>query len=119
MTPLELLRAARAKITPPGSWTRYHTARTLPYPNGEAVPVYSSNATCWCAIGALCVVKPDARRELTEQNRVDTVATAAYLEKYIGTYSSIANFNDNSTHDEVLAVYDGAIALAEAEHDAR
>lgn len=47
MTPLEVLRAARAKVAQ--GWTRCATARDS---LGQPIAPLSPDATCWCIFGA-------------------------------------------------------------------
>jgi hypothetical protein len=99
MTPVEVLRAARAKIEQ--GWTQHAFAR-----NGiEPVPSRSVTATCWCAIGAI-----------TAANGSSSSSSEVFLERAVGT-DDVPAWNDapGRTQAEVLAAFDRAIALAEAQ----
>lgn len=98
----EILRKARALIKDPKNWTQKACARDK---YGYEVDVDSREAYCFCTIGAIAKVSGrstdgDARNALRD---------------IIGGRRSIANFNDEHTHAEVLALFDRAIARAESE----
>lgn len=92
MTPAEHLRAARALIDTPERWAQH--AYNVQNPDGTR---------CYCMLGAL------------DQVKLDHNETCAFLYAAIGMIS-IALWNDapNRTHNEVMAAFDRAIALAEA-----
>lgn len=101
-TALEILKEARAIIATPGKWTKGEFARDK---EGNKVGICSPDASQFCAVGAI--------------NRIGraagdvTFARAAFLEaEPAGVW-----FNDhpNTTHADVLAAFDRAIAKLEAE----
>lgn len=104
MTPADTLRAARARIPSEGAWSKGLLARSA-----EGAPVFptSSRAARWCAEGAL-----------------DTVGAAVFGPAWVFLteaakargFPSIVALNDalTTTHADVLALYDDAIARAEA-----
>jgi hypothetical protein len=78
-----------------------------------------SDAVCFCMIGAILA----ASGKMTFGGPVHpaTIFLENAIEKYESSRSveypaySVAEFNDSSTHEEVLAAYDFAIKLAEEE----
>lgn len=104
MPTAEILRAARAKIAEPGSWTRLEFARDA---NGRATHSTSDTAVCFCALGAVNAVaylySRGALRRLLE------AAVPPGFESRVGTY----NDHPDTTHADVLALYDRAIEKAE------
>lgn len=97
----DVLRSARARIATPETWTKGTAARNL---TGHDVAANSKEAVCWCAMGALWADGPLASRVGTSFLRaaIDGVA--------------VAKFNDgpDTTHADILALYDRAIALGVA-----
>lgn len=93
---LEDLRAVRELIGVPERWTRGAFARAK---DGDEVEPDDNEATCFCLLGAFCVV---------------TVTDKRYLAgiQSLGIKDA-AEFNDNVTHPEVLALLDKAIAAEE------
>lgn len=101
MTPKEILIAARAKIEAPERWTQNVEARDI---NGYPVDLSSRAAVCWCSVGALNTVKSPYPQWLAAWN--------ALWQAFGGKYGTITRHNDESTHAEVLAAFDRAIAVA-------
>ena len=97
-TTADVLRAARAKITPEGAWTQRELARTA---DGSPDAPDNPLATCWCAIGAI--------ESLTNE-------TYALRALYLMGVDDIAKWNDapGRTQAEVLALFDRAIAAEQA-----
>ena len=97
-----VLERARELISDPERWTQRAFARNSV---GEATSASGPGATCWCALGAI------AREEgRSGSGAVRQLREGAGLHG-TGTYLGIADFNDVSTHAEVLAAFDKAIAL--------
>jgi hypothetical protein len=96
MTPVEILKAARAKIEDPERWTTGMYAR-----NREGLPIPSNDrvACKWCAHGAMMAV--------TDDDDPDYYKAINALSNVCG--GSPANFNDSHTHAEVLDAFDQAI----------
>jgi hypothetical protein len=107
VTPLEVLKAARKRIEKPEAWTTGSLARTfLGFDVGEQHP----DACCWCAIGAVYSVPAvvlGAR----------DIAHEAMERALPPGFDAVERFNDNryTTHADVLALFDRAIASLEAE----
>lgn len=97
----EVLRKARAKITPEGAWTQEYLARDAANcPVSEVDP----SAVCWCAFGVIGAV-----------SSMDTwMAAIGIFGRAIGE-RAIGYWNDapERTHAEVLAAFDKAIAASE------
>lgn len=104
MTTLEILKAARELISVPERWTQKESAR---HKNGNAIDWYDPNASCWCSSGALSkVFGSGSYRSLTNCSGI--------LNEVAG--GSFVYYNDAHTHAEVLAMFDRAISIAEAEN---
>ncbi len=95
ITPARLLRAARALIDQEDTWVqgRYETLR------GRR-----------CAIGALQA----AARGLRHPTAFEAARDLLRTEALIMGFSHVEKMNDRSSHAEVLALFDRAIARAEA-----
>lgn len=107
MTPLEILRAARKRIEAPERWTKGAGAR---FADGTiASPNRVSEAVSFCCIGAL----------LDGDQRANTEAYVAMASVVPG--GLLAPFNDapSTSHSDVLAAFDRAIARLEAQMPGR
>jgi len=100
-----VLRAAREKITDPNKWTREYSARNA---DGVGVDPLDPEAVRWCALGAMRVVNPNGCI-------VGSPYEALTRALNPGSADGIADFNDHRTHEEVLALFDKAIAAEEKE----
>lgn len=98
-----LLVAARAKIDTPDKWCKGVLAMDV---HGCPVGEKSSKARRWCALGCVQSVAGD--------DNLDDIAVG-FLYRNVG---HISTFNDDeeTTHADVLAMFDLAIALARKEH---
>lgn len=97
---VEILRAARERITPGERWTGGAYARDA---DGQEVFPFSERACSWCAVGSVAA-------ELgLDVGDAEVVAVA----KLLGL--TIEGVNDRRGHAAVLARFDRAIELAEAE----
>ena len=96
MNTKEILIAARAKIQDSAHWTQGAMARDS---SGEAINSKNPYAVCWCSTGAIVAVTPD---QVKPQKVFLTLGNF--------TVRKIETFNDSSTHEEVLEVFDKAIA---------
>lgn len=100
MKTLDVLKAAKQLISTPERWTAGSYARDK---SGVPVLSVSTKAACWCAIGACAAVEPD-------------VLTGAFEAlKSVVPGNSISKFNDHpsTTHADVMAAFDRAIAKLE------
>ena len=104
-TPAEVLRAARALIETPERWCRGAWARSA---HRRPVLEASAKACSFCALGAVNRVAPSWN--LRGQ------AHGALFHS-LPKFPSVHQFNDarSTTHADILALYDRAIALAETE----
>lgn len=103
-TALEVLRAGRELISDPARWTQHQFAKDAA---GDFVDPGSRYAVCWCSLGAFTRVNP-----FISQNR----AAKTLLANAMGLgWGCITKFNDNHAHDQVIAAWDRAIAMAEAQ----
>jgi hypothetical protein len=102
MSPLEDLKAARELISDPSRWTQGAAARN---DAGNETNSTSPDATCFCSLGAITKVvgAPGERRRVVKNLLREGLPEG---------HSYIAVFNDTHTHEEVLAVFDRAIAHA-------
>ncbi len=118
MTPREILIAARELISEPQRWVQgYAYARTRRTDEGEGIlrlPVSTcEDAECFCALGAVQYVVGFNDPCLTS-DRIsgragwDVRRAVAALAAVSGV--DVEDFNDHSTHAEVLALFDEAIA---------
>jgi len=110
MTPLEILRSARARIEKPGSWTQGTERRDE---LGNAVFLRGVKFQSCCAVGAIrFAAGEDAYARFGEAS-----ASAAMIFRYANGIESIPTWNDFPwrTHADVLAAFDRAIACAEKE----
>ena len=102
----EILIAARAKIDTPSKLAKGWFATDV---NGVRVSSSSPNAVCFCSLGA--VYSCDEAPEGSLYHTPETMKAVSLLEAALGSWK-IPYFNDNSTHAEVLELFDKAIALA-------
>lgn len=103
MTVVELLQAAKEKINTPEKWCKGVYARL---PNGMPTTSSDKEACTWCMVGALRCVSNYKANDLT-------------LGKAFGVdmVERLFNLNDrgSTTHADVMAAFDKAIALAKQE----
>jgi hypothetical protein len=102
MSAKQLLVAARAVIEKPENWTQAAYAREGK--DGRAVSTNHPDATCFCSIGAVYRAANDLGLPRSEA----LSALGEQADKY--GYFTIHSFNDSHTHEEVLALFDDAIA---------
>lgn len=113
MTVLQALKKARKLIEKEENWTRKVSARDA---RGKEVEAIANEAVCWCAYGAL--------ERVCTRKKGDVVAWAWSL---IALWDSIpvkprvgklvlSAYNDRrtTTHADILALYDRAIAAEQA-----
>jgi hypothetical protein len=102
MSTKEILIKARAIISDEKNWTQGVKARDV---EGNAVSSSTPTAVCFCSIGAV-----------ERAGAFSHAATRYYALRYLARascdsgYPRISDFNDNSSHAEVLAMFDKAIA---------
>lgn len=115
-TPAQILRDARALIDTPGKWTQYTYARTA---LGTKTDASSPRAVCYCASGAINRV--ESRISVPFEDKAPAAKRARkYLSAAIpGSILHVPSFNDrsNTTHDDIMALFDRAILSAEKGQD--
>jgi len=105
MTTVEILRAAREKISDPSRWTRLTYARDQ---LGAEVDADDKSAVCFCSMGAIYSVTSD---DFCGQNRAVSLLYNAAHE--ISGSRSVVRVNDNLGHEAVVRMFDLAITTAE------
>lgn len=121
ITVIDELIAAKALIATKATWTKKVFSRDA---KGVGRPALSTEAVCWCAIGAVEKVKKDNHYAAELYAPVTPGDVIAGWRKsptwYLGAANSllfinknVAKTNDTLGFDAVHAVYDLAIALAE------
>lgn len=100
---MEILKAARERITPKEAWTTGEDARDE---FGGPVLPDDPDAVSWCMAGAVMAEGVDATTcgEIGPIGRLLNQATGV---------TGVGPWNDSHSHDEVLAALDRAIELAE------
>lgn len=104
---LKILKDARELLSDEKRWTKGMWARTAAMMPTDSK---SEDAVCWCAMGALCRVI-DYDRDASEFR----MATAYLTEALPPSWWGVSVFNDAkaTTHADLLAMFDRAIAKAE------
>lgn len=102
----EQLKAGKALIENPANWLQGN------YTNLDSEDADLQKATCFCSVGAAFKVM-GAGNCLGPDSSIIT----SYLAKAVGlmTGVQVIVYNDSHTHPEVMAMWDKAIELAEAE----
>src|SRR6185369_1255158 len=101
---LRILKAARDLISEPARWTTGCMAKNS---MGVQVDPRAPEAACFCAMGAIKRASRDLGSEWDARDALRTEVGNAQ--------GSIALFNDNGTHAEIIAAWDRAIAKLEAQ----
>lgn len=101
MNTLEVLRKARELISDPARWTQGEIARDT---DGVTVHADHRLAVCWCAIGAV--------KHAAQHMGVHDVYKVFDALDQTAPGGLVVQFNDDpaTTHDDVLAMFDRAIA---------
>lgn len=115
MTALEILKAARELLSDESRWTKEASARTIA---GEETDALSRKAVCWCMDGAIEKAMGGWSSCRDEYSKAAD-ALAASTHDGIGVLhrDEFVLFNDDpkTTHADMLAAFDRAIAALEAE----
>lgn len=112
----EFLIKAKSLIADPKHWTQEHYARDN---EGNICYWDDSGAVCFCSVGALYETSGYTHQGSRNGiHPVDPLLTRAYtyLDDAIG-YTSIPLFNDKHTHEQVMQMWDKAIAQAIADEE--
>lgn len=112
MTPAEQLRAAKALIDTPERWTKGKNARGV---HGGVTDPTGKDAVCRCSNGA--IVCSTQRWNSSLGRKLDAAvpkAFSGYAEN--GFAARFVQYNDHpdTTHADIMKLFDDAIALAEA-----
>lgn len=109
-SPMEILKAAKERISDPERWTRGWFARNGA---GHRVEASSPNAVCYCAAGSLYAEEAIPLRadivELADGRPAFECLISAAAPR------TISYINDHDGHAATLAMFDRAIQLAEQE----
>ena len=100
----EYLVAARARITNPNDWTRDAEARTA---TNARVRADAPNAVCWCALGALAW---SLQKDPYDDDKWTLIRALLNFHANELYGQSEVWVNDYLAHDDVLKMYDAAIA---------
>jgi hypothetical protein len=103
VTPLHILRATRLLLADEKRWTKRVSARDA---NGDVADYSGERAVCWCLTGAIFRVGGSEHAAIAAAR--EAVYDAAKCE------CALPEFNDSSSHAEVLAALDAAISNLEA-----
>lgn len=111
----QFLERARNVIAQPATWTQCAEARTM---GGEGVDGYYESAVQWCAVGALA--KARTTYDIKSLSPVRTISALSFdmLRAVLPEdWETVSGFNDfhQTTHADIMALYDRAIARAERE----
>jgi hypothetical protein len=104
MKPSELLIAAKALIEDPKHWTTGALARDK---DGNVTSSQGEEAVCFCSWGAFNKIEQATNDERAAE------AASEYLRLAVPDGSRMpAVYNDSHTHEQVMAMWDAAIAAA-------
>jgi hypothetical protein len=131
MQPLDILKAARERIAKPENWTqgayaRCVTVQSLADPTIKTmVALDELGANCWCAVGAVRRVNNAKFLDPASTNyqAIQALAQAVHrkvpdADPEVDPLGTVTSFNDTHDHDDVLAIFDDAIAHLEQEDEA-
>ena len=119
MNTIEILKAARAKIEVPENWCKDMLAFNA---DGKAVMPWEEDACRWCPLGAIDATVPvegdpfapsPARMALAGQVELESPLNLQWM-KNRGIAAAIFNNRKTTTHADILALFDRAIAAEEA-----
>jgi hypothetical protein len=103
-----ILTLAKSFIDSPKTWTQFEEARDA---NDRYTSPRNDDAVCFCSLGALRRTGIPGGYEYRHALNFLTLgarSTSGLI------YDTIHEFNDRSTHEEVMAVWDRAIKHAES-----
>lgn len=115
MSKLQALKDARGLIADPAHWITGAYAR-----DAVGVEVYPTDETavCFCMVGAFIRVGlphpgvPSGSMNFSGMQAVSAYLAFGALAEFLPV--EVVAFNDDHTHDEVLAIFDAAISKLEA-----
>jgi hypothetical protein len=111
---VDVLRAARERISDPERWTKGESAKNA---QGEWTTASASDACRWCAVGAVwCEAGATLMPGSPEIKALNAAVRDLDGRRGVGEVSGwpVARFNDSkrTDHGEVLDLFDRAIELA-------
>lgn len=107
MKPSEILRAAKERIATPATWCQEVYAKDK---WGLQTAEIGPDAAQWCALGAMHITKQTHHSDIKS---TDYAKAMEYLLRVMRPEcDSLARFNDNHTHAEVMTLFDTAIDYA-------
>lgn len=104
------LQAARALITPREAWCQGMFGADK---NGDGTPWDAPAAVRWCMGGACLKTAPGDYDQ--QEQMIKALATVIGPSEFDGPLGIVCQANNNSTHEQVLAYFDKAIAAAREE----
>lgn len=105
MDALHVLISGRTLISDPANWTRGSSARGA---LGQSTGALNDVAVCWCTLGAIEKVCNGWDNTTSGANEAYKVLQGVLSDR--GEESSqLSTYNDNNSHEEVLALWDAAI----------
>lgn len=104
MKTIDILKKARKLITTSSKWTKGVLAGDK---DGVPVPPCDRRAVCWCASGAIIKAAGGVWKAGPAWRPLEDLLFKMQWRHSIP--DSIPGFNDNSTHKQVLALFDKAI----------
>lgn len=109
----DVLRAAKALIGVPERWTKNKEARDA---KGRETSPFSENAVCWCSAGALMRVTPNTSLPVRYRRGAEAMLDSEAPKTRSFSRGPYIAFNDRrtTTHADIMALFDRAIAAAEA-----
>lgn len=117
MTPLDVLRGARERISSEDHWLQGTYARVSG--EGAETAARSPSATCWCSIGAIMAAAGDGfdpKAQLPDASLTagdEALNTLRLVLADMGQPIAVAGYNDSHSHAEVMALFDAAIERLE------
>jgi hypothetical protein len=111
-TTVEILREARKRLEQPEAWTRGDFGRTEHGNSVSPIPSMLREASCLCVNGAL-IASDDDNGSLMH-SRASAIMSQCARRRGFETVSKL-NDAPETTHADILALFDEAIAWAESD----
>jgi hypothetical protein len=108
MKTVEILKAAKAKIATPERWIKHSLSST--------VDIDGQPTQCYCAVGAINAAYSDAYKDPNWEFPWPPDDPFLVIESSLPFGVRISSFNDdpNTTHQDVMGLFDRAIEKASA-----
>lgn len=107
MDPKQILTRAREILTPPKAWTRGTLARDK---NHNSTNLYGEDAICFCSIGAIVRAAHQLNAHEAEAEALLQLSNVIVAGKKQKVFISDFNDDPDTTHTDVLNLFDRAIA---------